>query len=99
MGKRKNRQSDNTYKYVRFILHTMLSTEIVDKIKKQRKGTKISKTLSISAIGLKRAETMMQKLSLDAEHKIKISFFVDFLIDLFYESNKKTIFNMKGERE
>ena len=75
----------------------MLSTEIIDKIKNVRKGVKIAKTVSISAVGLKRAETMMQKLSLDAHKEIKISFFIDFLIDLFYESNKKTIFSMEQE--
>lgn len=71
---------------------------MVEKIKKMRKGDKFSKTISISAIGLKRAKTMMQKLSIDAEYEFKISFFFDYLIDLFYESNKKTIFKMEATK-
>jgi len=76
----------------------MLSNEMVEKIKKMRKGDKFSKTISISTIGLKRAKVMMQKLSIDAEYEFKISFFIDYLIDLFYETNKKTIFKMGVEK-
>ena len=65
--------------------------------KKIRKGQKIPKTVSLSVYGLKRASTMMKKLSLDVHSEIKISFFIDMLIDLFYESNKKTIFSMESD--